>query len=281
MPSDDHFEKHIEVNDSGKTAVQLIAESTSLSKQVIKQAMTKGAVWLSRDKHTQRLRRASRTLRPGDTLHLYYDAELLATKPVEAILISDEADYSIWYKPCGLLSQGSKWSDHCTITRWVSQHLKPERPAFIVHRLDRAASGLILVAHSKKATTALAELFQSRQIEKNYEAIVTGLFPADPAIMTIAAPIDDRHAISHIKLIKYSAKRDCSLVNINIETGRKHQIRRHLAEAGFPILGDRLYGGAQETALDLQLTAVSLAFTCPITGKLRQYSLENKLHPQL
>ncbi len=54
--------------------------------------------------------------------------------------------------PYGMLSQGSKWSDHCTIARFAQQHLTPERPVFIVHRLDRAATGLILIAHSKKTS---------------------------------------------------------------------------------------------------------------------------------
>ena len=281
MSDNDVIEKHIDVNDADSSTVEMLSNATNLSKQLIKQAMGKGAVWLSRGKHTQRLRRANRKLNAGDTLHLYYNAKLLATKPPEALLIADEGDYSVWYKPYGLLSQGSKWSDHCTITRWAVQHLQPERPAFIVHRLDRAATGLILVAHTKKATTLLTGLFQQRKITKTYEAIVQGHFPSSPEIFTINTPINEKPAISHIRLLQYSPKRNCSLVSIEIETGRKHQIRKHLSEAGFPILGDRLYSEQQDFETDLQLTAVSLCFTCPITNKPRHYDLDSKLHPQL
>jgi len=281
MNTDNTFETHIDITDAGQTAVEVLSHSTKLSKQAIKQAMSKGAVWLTRGKHTQRLRRASRTLTPLDTLHLYYNAEVLATDPAEAILIADEGDYSVWYKPCGLLSQGSKWGDHCTITRWAAQHLTPERPAFIVHRLDRAATGLILVAHSKKATTALTALFQQRDIRKQYQAIVRGQFPGIPKVLTLDTAIEGRAAVSHVRLMEYSEKRHCSLVSVDIETGRKHQIRRHLSQAGFPILGDRLYGNEASPDTDLQLTAVSLRFTCPITGELRTYELDKGLRPRI
>jgi len=276
-----YFDKHIIIDKPDRNAIDWLSNTTDLSKQVIKNTMTKGAVWLTSGKHTQRLRRASRQLKIGDTLHLYYNAEILATKPAEAILISDEGDYSVWFKPCGMLSQGSKWSDHCTITRWAVQHLQPERPAFIVHRLDRAATGLILIAHTKKTTTALSQLFQQRAIKKTYRAIVQGHFPSSPKILTINNPIDDKQAISHVTLLDYSETRDCSLVSVDIETGRKHQIRKHLSEAGFPILGDRLYSQQTVFSTDLQLTAISLAFTCPITNQSRKYLLEDHLQPQL
>jgi len=281
MSTNKPFEKHVDVTETGLTAVDLLSDVTELSKQAIKQAMTKGAVWLTRGKNTQRLRRARRTLKKDDIVHLYYNPEILASIPTNAILIADEGDYSVWHKPYGLLSQGSKWSDHCTITRFASQHLEPERPAFIVHRLDRAATGLILVAHSKKATAALTDLFQKREINKQYQAIVQGQFPDSPKMLTLDTPIDDRAAISHIQLIKYSEKRNCSLVSVDIETGRKHQIRKHLSEAGYPILGDRLYGKETTPTLNLQLTAVSLSFKCPLTHKSRRYELDSDLRPQL
>ena len=281
MSTETTFEAHVDITEEGLTAVNALSSATELSKQAIKQAMSKGAVWLTRAKHTQRLRRASRVLKPLDTLHLYYNHGVLAAEPPKAILVADEGDYSVWYKPCGLLSQGSKWSDHCTISRWAAQHLKPERPAFIVHRLDRAATGLILVAHTKKVTTALADLFQQRNIRKQYQAIVQGQFPRSPEVLTLNTPIDDRAAVSHVRLIEYSTQADCPLVNIEIESGRKHQIRRHLSQAGFPILGDRLYGKEKTPSTDLQLTAVSLSFICPITGQSRNYELDNNLRPKL
>ncbi|MCW8943383.1 MAG: RluA family pseudouridine synthase [Sedimenticola sp.] len=273
-------EHHIDISEAGKTALDWLAAHTVLSKQRIKQTMDKGAVWLTHGKYTQRLRRAKRVLPEGDTLHLYYDETVLLQQPPEPQLIADEGDYSVWYKPCGMLSQGSKWSDHCTINRWVEKHLKPQRPAFIVHRLDRAATGLILIAHSKQATQGLTACFEKRELDKRYRAIVRGDCSKRQQPETIDAEIDGRWARSNIQCLEYHAEMNRSLLEIQIESGRKHQIRRHLSGIGFPIEGDRLYGIGDEKK-DLQLTACSLKFTCPLTGLKRHYVLPDNLTPKL
>ena len=272
------FESHIEIDSQGDSAVERLATDSGLSKQCIKQTMQKGAVWLSRDNNTRRLRRASKRLKAGDILHLYYNQEVLALIPAAAQLIADEGAYSVWYKPYGMLCQGSKWSDHCTINRWVEQHLQPQRSAFIVHRLDRAATGLILIAHQKNMAASLSELFQQRALEKRYRAIVHGQFPENSQPRTIEQEIEGKHACSHMSAIEYDATQDRSLLEVTIETGRKHQIRRHLSGIGFPIVGDRLYGQEGDTD-DLQLTAYSLAFQCPVSGVNKQFQLSEELIP--
>jgi len=279
--STDSFEAHIPITHDDLTAVDALSAETRLSRQVIKQAMNKGAVWLGRAKHTQRIRRASKTLKAGDALHLYYNPAVLAMQTDSAQLIADEGKYSIWYKPSGMLSQGSKWGDHCTVGRWAEQHSQPQRPAFVVHRLDRAASGLVLIAHAKKVAAALSKLFQDRQIEKHYAAIVQGHFPASPEVKTFNSDIDDRPAITHVHAVSYNSERDCTLLDVIIETGRKHQIRKHLSRSGFPIIGDRLYNPAEHHDEDLQLCAVSLSFACPLTGLSRLYELDTNLSPTL
>ena len=210
------LEFHINISDSNTSAIELLAAKTNLSKTRLKQTMIKGAVWLTRGKKTQRVRRAKKTFLPGDILHLYYDEQVLDREPPVPELIADEGAYSIWFKPYGMLSQGSKWGDHCTISRWAEQHLLPQRPAFVVHRLDRAATGLIIIAHEKKIAAALSALFQSRDIEKNYHAIVHGKFPDD--MQTFNADIDDKKAISHVRMLEYDVALNRSLVEVKIET---------------------------------------------------------------
>lgn len=273
-------EIHIDITADNQTAVQLLAEATGLSKQRIKQAMQRGAVWLTHGKNTRRLRRQSKAMKPGDQLHLYYDEAVLNSQPLPARLIADEGAYSVWYKPYGMLSQGGKWGDHCTVYRWAEQHLTPQRNAFIVHRLDRAATGLILIAHQKKATAALAALFQDRSISKRYQVIVHGQFPAGDAPTTIESELDGHRAVTRATLNCYAPERHRSLLDIAIATGRKHQIRRHLASIGFPVVGDRLYGIPADSE-DLQLTACHLAFTCPLEGQARVYTLPPELMPTL
>lgn len=268
------IESHIAVESPEQNAVDLLQQASELPKQRIKHAMTQGAVWMTRAGHTQRLRRAKRKLKAGDELHLYYDEEILAEVPSRPTLIADVGEYSVWNKPFGLRSQGSKWGDHCTIGRWAERHLQPERPAFTVHRLDRAASGLILVAHSKSMAASLAKIFQSRKVEKRYLALVAGDFSGQPNPLRVVQPIDDRSAVSEISLEHLDADKQRSLVEVRIETGRKHQIRRHLADLGYPVVGDRLYGTGEEDGVDLQLTAYLLAFRCPVSGKKAEYRLD-------
>jgi len=269
-------EYHLEIEDIGSSAVDLLASESGRSKQRIKQAMSKGAVWLTHNGHTARLRRASRKPQTGDTLHLYYDEQVLAETPPPAELIADKGGYSIWNKPYGMRSQGSKYGDHCTINRWAEQQLKPERPAFIVHRLDRAASGLIIIAHKKSIAAAFSSMFQRRELEKRYRVVVHGEFPETPEPLLIEREIDGRSARSRVSRIEYQSAQDRTLLEVLIETGRKHQIRRHLAELGYPVVGDRLYGTNKDIE-NLCLTAWQLSFICPITQQQRCYTLPASL----
>lgn len=241
--------------------------------------MQKGAVWWSRGRRTDRIRRR-RTLQAGDELYLYYNPDVLSTEPTPCDLIADETDYSVWFKPYGVRSQGSKWGDHCTVYRWAEQHLKPERPTFIVHRLDRAATGLMLIAHKKKVATALSKLFEARAIEKRYRAIVHGSFQDDGSERLVDRPVDGKDALSRARQLDYDPGTDRSLVEVVIETGRKHQIRTHLSEIGYPIVGDRMYGRAADVE-DLKLTACLLQFVCPVTGQPRRYEVPSERMPSL
>jgi len=276
--NDTRKEYHCDVLLDNSSAVELLADETGFSKQKIKQAMQKGAVWLTDSRGTHRLRRHSKKLPVGSTLHFYFDSRVLSEEVADAKLVCDEIDYSVWYKPRGMLSQGSKWGDHNAINRWVERNLEPQRPAFTVHRLDRFASGLILIAHKKKMATALSALFQNKHINKQYKAIVHGEFP--PEKITIRDDVDGKNAVTHASLLKYDRESDTSLVQVDIETGRKHQIRYHLSGAGFPIVGDRLFGDKVDEQ-DLQLTAFKLSFVSPIDGEKKEYVLEQEYQPYL
>ena len=267
------IEAHVLIDSAADSPLELLQQSTGLSKQRIKFAMTQGAVWITRGRNTQRLRRAKRALRAGDEIHLYYDAKILAKIPPEPELIADLGGYSVWSKPCGMRSQGSKWGDHCTLVRWAERHLQPERSALTVHRLDRAANGLMLVAHAKSTAAALSALFRQREIEKRYRALVAGDFSGQPNPLRLEQPIDGKQAISELSLLQVVDGGERSWVDVRIETGRKHQVRRHLAELGYPIIGDRLYGTGEEDGMDLQLTAYLLSFHCPVTDEPVRYCL--------
>ena len=274
--ADNRVEAHVTVESQEELPIDLLHRKTGLPKQRIKLAMTQGAVWTTRGRNTQRLRRAKRRLRTGDEIHLYYDAKILAAVPDEPDLIADVGEYSVWDKPYGLRSQGSKWGDHCTVVRWAERHLSPERPAFTVHRLDRAANGLILIAHSRSMAASLSGLFRERKVEKRYRAMVSGDFSEHVEPFRVEREIDGKAALSEFLHRQLLADGKRSVVDVRIETGRKHQIRRHLAALGHPVTGDRLYGSGDDDGMDLQLTACFLAFQCPVSGEKVEYRLSKR-----
>ena len=268
----ERLEIHITATAPGITAIDWLAENTSLSRQQLKTSMTNGAVWLESQHGIKRIRRAKNRLRQGETLHLYYDPDVQSQTTLAARLVADEGDYSIWNKPCGMFSQGSKWGDHCTIYRWVEQHIQPARSAYLVHRLDRAASGLIIIAHNKRTASAFARMFRRHQITKHYRATVEGDLSGSELPLDINQPLDGKSAETRILQLVDNADKQTTTLLIAIKTGRKHQIRRHLSSTGHPILGDRQYG-AKDTRVDLQLSSIYLSFVCPIDNILREYSL--------
>ncbi len=260
-----------------QTALDLLAEGTGLSKQRIKDAMNKGAVWWTLKGKTLRLRRATKILYKGSKIQFFYDEQVLARKPETAHLIHDATTYSIWYKPAGMLAQGSQWGDHCSILRWVEVNgqslLGSQRECFLVHRLDADAAGLMIIAHDSQSAAKLSVLFQGRDIKKHYQAWVVDDCELPAAGMTLNYELDGKVAITHIK--KIGVANNSTLLDVHIETGRKHQIRRHLANIGHPIVGDKLYG--TKAKVGLQLLAYRLEFVCPYSQRNLIVELDKEL----
>lgn len=240
-------------------AVDALAEASGLPKQRIKDAMAKGACWWTQKGKQVRLRKAKRELKPGSRIQLYYDDQVLALKPEQPTLLEDKGRYSVWYKPHGLLAQGSQWGDHCSLLRLAEVALN--KPCFLVHRLDADAAGLMLVAHDSKAAGALSQLFSGRTVKKTYCATVTGQLEADDLVVDV--PLDGKESVSRVTTLALNRDENTTDVQVIIETGRKHQIRRHLAGIGHAIVGDKLYGVPAPRGLCL--VAIKLEFTCPLS----------------
>ncbi len=281
----DPFTLDIAISSANTTAIECLSQHCDLSKQRLKEAMSKGAVWLQKSPEQYRsakpVRRANKVLPKGGKLYLYYDAKVLSQIPNHPTLIYENEHYGIWNKPYGMLSHGSKWGDHCSITRWINQHHQPTRTTFLIHRLDKAASGIMLIAYNKKSAALLSRLFEERQIKKTYQAIVHGHPERTP--LTIDSPIDGKNACSTIESCLYDHNNDRSLLQVAISTGRKHQIRKHLSSIQYPIVGDRLYCPQEQLDLDidLQLRAYELEFSCPIISKKQVFTLPPTLQLQL
>ncbi len=255
-------------------ACQLLADTSGLPKERIKHAMVKGAVWFKRPgKKERRLRKAKFKLLPGDFLQLFYDAAILAQTPPEPTCIAGYDDYSVWFKPPWLLSQGTRYGDHCSLLRLAEKSNKTI-DFKLIHRLDREASGLMLLAHNRNAAMLLSKLFQENTIEKRYFAEVIGKPEIATDGLQLTTDLDEKSACTEI-LSAFPAKTaKNTILDIKLHTGRLHQIRRHLADFGYPVVGDPQYGDIRQRGFyELHLCAWKISFISPFTEKKVSYQV--------
>lgn len=203
-------------------------------------------------------------------------------------IVHDDDDIVVVDKPAGVAAHPSVGWEGPTVVGAlaaagfrISTSGAPER-AGVVHRLDAGTSGLMVVAKSEKAYTALKRAFHDREVEKIYHAVVQG--HPDPLLGTIDAPIgrhprsdwkfaviaDGKHSVTHYETIE--AFPYASLLEIHLETGRTHQIRVHMAAQRHPCVGDAMYGADPNLSSKLGLTrqwlhARQLSFDHPSSGE--------------
>ncbi len=194
-------------------------------------------------------------------------------------VIHKDPHLAVLWKPPGWLSvaaPGRGKDDN--IVSWAARILGRSMP---VHRLDEGTSGLLLVARSPQAQSALKALWARHEVERRYLALVHGNFPRDPVVVqnTLVRDRGDgkrgsglgpgaQEAETHFQRMEQLAQH-ASLIEAVLKTGRTHQVRIHLGELGHPVLGDTLYAkpGIARRARRLSLHAAVIAFRHPMTGK--------------
>lgn len=205
--------------------------------------------------------------------------------PIE--IIYEDSDIIVVNKPKGMVVHPANGNPDGTLVNAIMNICKDSlsgiggeiRPG-IVHRIDKDTSGLLIIAKNDKAHINLSEQIKNREITKKYVALVRGIVKENSA--TIDMPIgrsnkdrkkmavkkDGKNAITHFNVIKrYNGY---TYLDIKIDTGRTHQIRVHLSEIGYPIVGDSVYSnGKNPFGVEGQmLHAKSIEFKHPITGKI-------------
>ncbi len=257
------------------TLGEFLVKLTKLSLPVLNDVALKGGVWIQRRGKGKilRIRSLNETIAPEDVVQLNYDPKVLSIPEVAHLdAVYEDENYGVWIKPAGVVPQGSQASDHASVLRYVEK--KKHKEVFLVHRIDRETHGLMLVAYHSKAAALLSDLFQKNSIKKEYEAIVLGELPPGSS-QTIKASLDDKEAVTHFTVIE--SQNNKSLLKVTIETGRLHQIRRHLDSIGHPIMGDPKYGKGNKNREGLKLMAAKLLFIDPWTKRQVQFSLPNGL----
>ena len=202
-------------------------------------------------------------------------------QPPAPLALYEDNDLLVLCKPAGLLCVPGRGPDKQDCLSARAQQRWPG--ALIVHRLDQATSGLVLMARHIEAQRRLSHAFAERQVHKRYEAVVQGLLGADSAWNEIDLPIaadwERRplrvidHTLGKPSMTRWRAlSQDAAAQTTRIElepvTGRTHQLRVHLAAMGHPILGDALYGDSatRSMAPRLLLHASTLRFMHPVHG---------------
>ena len=194
-------------------------------------------------------------------------------------IVYEDDDLAVVNKPAGIEVSGNKFK---TLENAIRTKLKPNnnptglkipRP---IHRLDYSTSGLIIFGKTSSAVVDLSKQFQDRVVEKKYHAIVIGKLPETG---NIDLPIHGKEAYSSYSSLRYIPSIHCewlTLAELTLGTGRTHQLRIHLSELDFPIVGDTLYGDIETLYKDKGLFLVSsyIKFTHPVTGKIIEINLE-------
>lgn len=253
---------------------EALTKRTKLSVEQLSEGAMKGALWLQHKKgKTLRVRSLDIKVTAQDTISLFYDPKVLRLPPLKsARCLFENLHYGVWVKEAGVVPQGTQTGDHASLLRYIEIQKKKE--VYLVHRLDRETAGLMVFAYDSETAAYLSELFQKNLVKKEYEAIVLGEMPLGHK-QTIDVSLDDKKAISHIEVLDSRAGQ--SLIKVRLDTGRFHQIRRHLEHIGHPVIGDPKYGKRNKNREGLKLLARSLAFNDPKTKEIVEFRLDEGL----
>lgn len=201
-------------------------------------------------------------------------------------LVYEDDDILVVNKGYGLLSMGNDKIKEGTAYSILREYVKtkdPRNKLFIVHRLDQHTSGLMVFAKSVEAKEALQYNWNNMVLRRQYVCVVEGkLDPPEGIVKGLLAEnsqhmvyVTDDPEIGKPAMTRYSALKSgngYTLVEVELETGRKNQIRAHMKHLGYPIAGDRKYGAKSSPINRLALHAMTLRFVHPITKKLMDFS---------
>lgn len=202
-------------------------------------------------------------------------------QPKGVTLLHEDRDVLVVEKPCGLLTIGTERDKFRTVHTILNEYVRKGDPrsrnrAYIVHRLDRETSGILILAKSESAKKYLQEHWEDT--DKQYLAVVFGSLESksgkissylaeNSAFNVYSTPDQTAGKLSITEYVVLKEAKGLSLLNIHLLTGRKHQIRVHLSEMGHPIVGDRKYGRVNDGYQNLALHAKSISFKHPVSGK--------------
>jgi 23S rRNA pseudouridine1911/1915/1917 synthase len=261
----------------------LIDKLSSLGRNSVKAILARGQVAVNGKAVTA----YNFPLQPEQTVTISKDKVVEDIPLAGMSILHEDEDVIVIQKDTGLLSIAANVQENeITAYRQLTAHVRnhdPKARIFVVHRLDRDTSGVMMFAKNEKAQQHLQNTWQDSVKERTYVALVEGMVKKPEGtisswlkehtkslkMFSTPYPNDGQHAVTHYKTIQ--ANRSFSLLEVNLETGRKNQIRVHMQDIGHPVVGDKKYGSKTKEIGRLGLHARVLAFLHPTTCQLLRF----------
>lgn len=263
--------------------VFLLESMDDKSRNAVKSILKRGQVAVDGRTTTQ----FDDPLRPGQKVNILTNEAAKRLGRLDGISILHEDDaLLVIYKDAGVLSMASKNPRDRNAYQQLTEYVKFEHPRnriFIVHRLDRETSGVMIYAKTEAVKDKLQENWHEDVKKRLYTAVVEGDVVIEED--TISSWLNEttthrvysttkdeggKHAVTHYKKIR--GNDEFSLLEVELETGRKNQIRVHMHDIGHPVIGDKKYGSRKNPIRRLGLHATTLELVHPTTGKLVTYT---------
>lgn len=280
----------IEEKDLNKRLDIFVSEKLNISRSQVKNYLSSILV-------NGNIKKLSYSLKLNDIVEINIKTD--DNKNEEDDILAENIDLDILYedeyllvvnKPCNMSVHCSSSEKSGTLVNALLYHIKDfnfvgdKSRAGIIHRLDKDTSGIMIVGKNADIVSAIQEQFKNRTIKKIYHAIVIGVLREN--FYEINLPIgrhsvyrkkmtvreDGKKALSYIKVLNRFNKH--SLIEVNIKTGRTHQIRVHCSYKGFPVAGDKIYSKSYSNYSNLMLIAKQIEFTHPISGEIMKFEVD-------
>ncbi len=268
-----------------------LTDNTEYSRSVIQNIIKEGNLFVN-----GKVVKSSYKLQSGDEINFTYEEKVMDLIPqeVDFDIVYEDDDIIIVNKPLGLVVHPGVGNKDMTLVNGLLHHfdtlsdMDTVRPG-IVHRIDKDTTGLLIVAKNNAIHQVLQDMIKSREISREYIALVHGNINHKSG--TIDAPIgrdknnrqvmcicdeNSKHAITHFEVIKESM--DFTLLKCKLDTGRTHQIRVHMKYIKHPIVGDPIYGYRKTIGNVQLLHAFKLSFVHPVTNEEMEFYADIPQH---
>ena len=274
----------VEEEDKGTRLDQYLVKQLDLTRTRVQNLIKENNIKVNNEKT-----KVAYKIEPNDSVRVYIPEVVekdIEAEDIKLDIVYQDGDIAIINKYSGMVVHPAHGHYSGTLVNAILFQIKDlsgingEMRPGIVHRLDKDTSGLIIVAKNDKAHTKLTEMFKNKEIKKTYLAIVKGKVSKETGRIETNIGRDEKDrkkmsvsrdekkgklAITTYKVIDSNER--YSLLDVNIETGRTHQIRVHMAYIGHPIVGDSLYGNESDLITRQALHAYKVEFIHPITNK--------------